>query len=563
MALDACRPGTPIHYHQPKPSAASTPLLLHAWEVTLANHPDHTLSKYVLAGIEGGFRIGFSHSHWPDHLRSSRRNMGSATANPVVVQSYIDKEVNAGRLVLSDVPDTQVHISSFGVIPKRHQPGKWRLIVDLSAPQGYSVNDGISEALCSLKYPSVHDGAQLAMQLGKGALMAKIDLQNAYRILPIHPDDRKLLGVRWNGRVYVDAALPFGLRSAPKIFKVFADCLMWVMQQEGIQHVIHYLDDFLFAGHPATGECAASLAKALEVCTQLGMPVAPHKIEGPSTKLTFLGIEIDSQEAKLRLPEQKLLALRSEIVRWRGLRRCSKRNLQSLLGSLNHAASVVGPGRTFMRGLVDLLPRAKAPHHKLRLNAEARADLLWWDMFINQWNGVSTLPQPAPSHHVYTDASGSWGCGAVWSSKWLQLSWPEEWASENIAVKELVPFVAAAAMWGTDWKGCTIQFHCDNMAIVRALSAGRAKFPPINRLLRCLSFFSAHFNFRISAVHIRGYLNDVADAISRNLSVPCNSQIGALPQAIPPELQAILLEKSLQWSSQCWKTLFDAFLIRD
>ena len=153
--------------------------------------------------------------------------MGSATANPSVVQSYIDKEVSAGRLVLSDGPDTQVHISSFGVIPKRHQPGKWRLIVDLSAPQGYLVNDGISEALCSLKYPSVHNGAQLAMQLGKGALMAKIDLQNAYRILPIHPDDRKLLGVRWNGQVYVDAALPFGLRSAPKIFNVFADCLMW------------------------------------------------------------------------------------------------------------------------------------------------------------------------------------------------------------------------------------------------------------------------------------------------------------------------------------------------
>ena len=61
--------------------------------------------------------------------------------------------------------------------------------------------------------------------------------------------------------------------------------------------------------HPATGECAASLAKALEVCTQLGVPVVLHKIKDPSTKLTFLGIEIDSQEAKLRLSKHKLLAL--------------------------------------------------------------------------------------------------------------------------------------------------------------------------------------------------------------------------------------------------------------
>ena len=93
--------------------------------------------------------------------------------------------------------------------------------------------------------------------------------------------------------------------------------------------------------------------------------MAPHKIEGPSTKLTFLGIEIDSEEAMLRLPEDKLSSLKLEIVRWRGLRHCSKRNLQSLLGSLNHAASVIGPGRTFMRGLIDFLPQAKAPHHRL------------------------------------------------------------------------------------------------------------------------------------------------------------------------------------------------------
>ena len=77
-----------------------------------------------------GFIIGFSHTRWPDHLCSSQRNMRSAIANPTVIKSYIDEEVKVGRLVLTDTPNTQVHIGSFGIIPKRHQPGKWRLIVD-------------------------------------------------------------------------------------------------------------------------------------------------------------------------------------------------------------------------------------------------------------------------------------------------------------------------------------------------------------------------------------------------------------------------------------------------
>ena len=53
---------------------------------------------------------------------------------------------------------------------------------------------------------------------GKGALLAKMDLESAYRIIPVHPSDRRLIGMEWKGKVYFDLALPFGLRSAPKFF---------------------------------------------------------------------------------------------------------------------------------------------------------------------------------------------------------------------------------------------------------------------------------------------------------------------------------------------------------
>ena len=85
------------------------------------------------------------------------------------------------------------------------------------------------------------DAAAIITHLGRGTKLAKLDLESAYRIIPVHPDDRHLLGMEWQGAWYVDTALPFGLRSAPKIFTALADGLMWVMGHRGIEWVIHYI----------------------------------------------------------------------------------------------------------------------------------------------------------------------------------------------------------------------------------------------------------------------------------------------------------------------------------
>ena len=143
-----------------------------------------------------------------------------------------------------------VHINRFGVIPKASQPGKWRLIVDLSHPSGSAVNDGISRSLCSLRYVSVDSAVQVITECGPATLLAKLDLERAHRNVLVHPADRWLLGMKWKEEIYVDSALSFGLRSAPKIFNAVADGLMWILGSRGVKRGIHYLDDFLFFGQP-------------------------------------------------------------------------------------------------------------------------------------------------------------------------------------------------------------------------------------------------------------------------------------------------------------------------
>lgn len=122
LALDLCRP-----LHQtPLPCEGRviiSPLKAHVWSSFLATHPDPRLAEYLVRGTTEGFRIGFGYSEFSTRPASS--NMSSALANPAPVSSYIQTEIEAGQLIgpvhKSDYPN--IHISHFGVIPKRSQPG--------------------------------------------------------------------------------------------------------------------------------------------------------------------------------------------------------------------------------------------------------------------------------------------------------------------------------------------------------------------------------------------------------------------------------------------------------
>ena len=122
----------------------------------------------------------------------------------------------------ASIPLPNLHVSSFGVIPKKGQPAKWHLIVNLSFPQGSSINDGIDPDEFSMHYIKLDQIISMVFKHGPGALIVKFDVKAAYRNIAVHPNDRYLLGMKWHGQFFVDLALPFGLRSAPYIFNSVA-----------------------------------------------------------------------------------------------------------------------------------------------------------------------------------------------------------------------------------------------------------------------------------------------------------------------------------------------------
>ena len=188
-------------------SIVHTPLCAQAWHSMLGNHPDKQLVQFMLHGICNGFCTGFTKPL--SSLKAATRNLEGAQEHPDVVTDYLSTEVSLGRVAGPFPPQAipQVHISHFGVIPKGNTV-KWRLIVDLSHPRGHSVNDGIPKSLCSLKYVTIHEAIQGILQLGWGALLAKIDIKSAFRLLPIHPADGHMLGMQWRMAYTLTLATP-------------------------------------------------------------------------------------------------------------------------------------------------------------------------------------------------------------------------------------------------------------------------------------------------------------------------------------------------------------------
>jgi len=155
----------------------------------LSSHPDQGFASYIYNRLTTEFRIGFRQDMYTIDLQSRGSNHPSALANGHIIQERIAAEVAASRLY-GPIPGQAaplVHVSPMGLVPKAHQTNKWRLIVDLSCPSGNSVNDGISNSLCSLHYSSVSDAVELIQQLDRDTELVKLDIKDAYRIVPVHP----------------------------------------------------------------------------------------------------------------------------------------------------------------------------------------------------------------------------------------------------------------------------------------------------------------------------------------------------------------------------------------
>lgn len=282
----------PIQPHLPTPVKVNNLLLF------LSGY-DNSIAEYLATGFTMGFPLHYEGPQFSCHSK----NLLSAMQNPTAADAKLSKELDAHRLA---GPFPSPHFSVFrvsplGLVPKKAE-GEFRLIHHLSFPKGSSLNDGISPDHTSVSYATVEDAIRRIKSVGSSCFLAKTDIKNAFRIIPIRPEDHNLLGICRRGLCYYDQCMPMGCSSSCKTFETFSTAIEWIAQNKlHITDILHLLDDFLIIS-PTEDLCQKHLDLFLMLCSYLGIPMAPEKTVGPSQIISFAGIELDSISMEARLP---------------------------------------------------------------------------------------------------------------------------------------------------------------------------------------------------------------------------------------------------------------------
>ena len=470
-----------------------------------------------------GFTNGF-----PLHHSGPMNNLASTSNNvPVELEQIllekINLEIDKGRIM---GPFISSPFNSFNISPislrEKSTPGKYRMIHNLSYPHdGSSINANIEEVQKSVKYSSIREAIDLLARVSDVVYMCKTDIKDAFRMLPITIRDQPKLGFKFQDKLYFDKTLPMGCAMSCKLFESFATALEHIFKFYDPQcHVIHYLDDFLFI-NSTKQLCEDSKNLFMSLCKKIGVPLSPDKTTNPDTKTKFLGIELDSCTQSAKLPLDKLNSYYVDVYDVSQKRTITKRHLQSIIGKLSFAASVI-PGRAFLRRLIDLLSSVKRAHHFITLSSGAKLDLDTWVHFLKNYNGITFFRSlsvlPSNYFNMQSDAS-KLAFGATFKNHWLQCTYPPDWQLLDITVLELYPIYVLLSMFGKDLKDRTVLFHCDNMAVCYIINKLTSKHKVVMTIVRQLVLVMVKYNIELKGKHVPGANNIICDRISRLQSV--------------------------------------------
>ena len=289
-------------------------------------------------------------------------------------------------------------------------------------------------------------------------------------------------------------------------FQSLSDSIVRFMRNRGFT-TISYIDDFMIIASCKV-ECELALKCLTNLVEELGFTVNWDKVALPSQTMTFLGVHIDCIQRVLSLPQDKLAEVKTLLVLWSHKVKCTKLELQSLIGKLSWCSRVVRGGRTFIRNLIDLLPKVKSPYHYVRLSAGARSDISWWIVGLTKFHGSTpfTVDLPDPSFFFSTDACLVGGAGFC-NSDWFYVNWRQDYPSlcqSHINVLELKTIIIAAKRWGASWSGRHILVRSDNMAAVAAINNTTSRSADLLKIVKELFWLAVEFNFKLSAKFLPG-----------------------------------------------------------
>ena len=339
-------------------------------------------------------RYGFPLDHKQDSpLNHDFKNHSTATQYEADIKAYLQEEKQFGTILgpYNSCPLDNMHFSPFLTREKPGAPHR-RVIVDLGYPEGFSVNAGVDsdqylQTPFILTLPTIDHITQKVKQNGKGSMLYKIDLSRAFRHVKIDPKDYNLLGLHISNEIFYDLCLPFGFKHGSAIFQRISDSIRYIMNSLGFK-VTNYIDDII--GHSVRSQAHDSFRTLFKILSDLGFDISQKKIITPSTRVTCLGVDINTENFTVSIPSDKVKEIIDTCSTWGSKKVCTKRELQSLLGKLLYITKCVKSSRFFLNRMLEVL-RNSQKRAKIQLTPEFHRDFNWFRKFIPKFNGCAFL----------------------------------------------------------------------------------------------------------------------------------------------------------------------------
>ena len=281
-----------------------------------------------------------------------------------------------------------LHLSPLFVVPKPLKD-EYRPIGHLSYkryPWQYSVNDILLDNKKHVKYISFKEIIEMMHNAGKNAYMWTIDAQDAYYRIPIHRSAYKYMGLKWHNKLWLFLSLQMGLASAPLIYTIFGDALIHIVVKNNKKQayinnkksIDHYLDDNFGVGKTKQ-QSDHMFEQTLYWLKKLNIPTREHKCSGSNRKQKLLGWILNSIKQWCELPKNKKDKALSRLRALLKNKKCNKKQMEQLVGILQHIALIIFPGKVFVRRFEILIYKQFANYKdEIVIDQWIIDDIKWW-----------------------------------------------------------------------------------------------------------------------------------------------------------------------------------------
>ena len=427
-----------------------------------------------------------------------------------IIEAEINKLLNKGVIVKAERENGDFLSPIF---LRQKKDGSYRLILNLKA-----LNKSITYH--HFKMDTLSSVVKL---MRRNCFMATIDLKDAYYSVPMSEKHQKFLKFFWKGTCYKFTCFPNGLCFCPRKFTKLIKPVHSSLRLKG--HLLAgYIDDNYNQGDNYQ-ECLSTVLETVKLVTELGFCVHPEKsCLIPAQEIVFLGNVLNSVTMTIKLTDEKKLKIKNACKTLQIKSQYTIREVAKVIGLLVSSFSAVMYGPLYYREL----ERDKSIAVKdsqgnydgpMSLSLEAKSELQWW--IDNIGNAFNVIEHEPPSVIINSDASKiGWGgvlegttCGGHWS--------PQE-SEVHINCLELLAALFSLQALAADKGSTHIRLKIDNTTAVAAINnMGTSHSVSCNRVAIDIWKWSINKNIWVSAEHIAGICNTVADRESRELYTSC------------------------------------------